>query len=200
MISIKEQWIEIGEKPTKHFFQLENKHQSWNSILELRVNNTLVTSIINKNQTCGIPDRSIYENLFFLRDTIDYVQHKQLSATISSLDQEKAFDRVNHMLTPFNFGSHFCRWVEVVYNDINSTVINNGCLSSPFRLELGVRQGFLLSTLLYCLVVGTLGQAICQQNLIEGIQIPVSKQQQSKVSQYADDTTLILANDYSITQ
>ena len=46
----------------------------------------------------------------------------------------------------------------------------------------------------------TLGQAIRQDNAIEGIQIPGSKQQQSKVSQYAIDTKLILANDYSITQ
>ena len=68
--------------------------------------------IINKDQTCGIPDRSIYENLFLLRDTIDYVKHKELSAAIISLDQEKAFDRVNHgflqrVLTRFNFGPHF---------------------------------------------------------------------------------------------
>ena len=34
--------------------------------------------IINKDQTCGIPDRSIYENLFLLRDTIDYVKHKRI--------------------------------------------------------------------------------------------------------------------------
>ena len=87
--------------------------------------------IINKNQTCGIPDRSIYENLFLLRDKIDYVKHKELSAAIISLDQEKAFDRVNHgflqrVLTRFNFGPHFRRWVDVVYHDITSNVINNG--------------------------------------------------------------------------
>ena len=43
-------------------------------------------------------------------------------------------------------------------------------------------------------------QAIRQDNTIEGFQIPGSKQQQSKVSQYAGDTTLILAYDYSVTQ
>ena len=78
--------------------------------------------IINKDQTCGIPERSIYQNLFLLRDTIHYVKHKQLSAAIISLDQEKAFDRVNHgflqrMLIRFNFGPHFRRWVDVVYNE-----------------------------------------------------------------------------------
>lgn len=49
-------------------------------------------------------------------------------------------------------------------------------------------------------MVETLGQAIRLDSTIEGIQIPGSNNKQSKVSQYADDTTLILANDYSITR
>ena len=170
-------------------------------VLANRLRNVL-PRIINKDQTCGIPDRSIYENLFLLWDTIDYVQHKHLSAAIISLDQEKAFDRVNHefLHRVFNFGPYFGRWVNVVYNNITSHVINNGWLSSPFRLERGVRQGCPLSPLLYCLVVEILGQAIRRDDTIEGIQIPGCNQQQSKVSQYADDTTLILANNYSITR
>ena len=83
--------------------------------------------IINKDQRCGIPYHSIYENLFLLRDTIDYVQHKHLLAAIISLDQEKAFDRLNHkllhrVLTRFNFGPLFRRRVNVVYTDITSNV------------------------------------------------------------------------------
>ena len=77
-------------------------------------------------------------------------------------------------------------------------VTNNGWLSKSFTLKRGVRQGCLLSPLLYCLVVETLGQAICRDPSIEGIRIPGSLNKQSKVSQYADDTTLILANDFSI--
>ena len=159
--------------------------------------------ILSEDQTCGVPGRSIFENLFLLRDTIDYAQEKQLSAAVISLDQEKAFDRVNHaflqrVLTKFNFGPSFRKWIGVVYTDITSVVINNGWLSSPFSLQRGVRQGCPLSPLLYCLVVETLGQAIRCDSSIQGIQIPGSQNKQSKVSQYADDTTLILANDYSI--
>ena len=87
----------------------------------------------------------------------------------------------------------------MIYTDITSLVINNGWLSSPFSLQRGVRKGCPLSPLLYCLVVETLGQAIQCDTSIQGIQIPGSKYKQCKVSQYADDTTLILANDYSIT-
>jgi len=103
------------------------------------------------------------------------------------------------VLTHFNFRPHFRLCVNVVYNNITSNVINNSWLSLPFHLERGISEAA-LSPLLYCLIVETLGQAIRRDDKIEGIQIPRSTQQQSKVSQYADDTTLILANDYSITR
>ena len=163
----------------------------------------VIPLVLRENQTCGVPDRSIFENLFLIWDTIEFVNHKQLSAAVISLDQEKAFDRVNHgflqrVLDCFNFGPTFKRWVNVVYTDIRSNVINNGWLSQPFTLEQGVRQSCPLSPLLYCLVAETLGPAIRRDSNIEGIQIPGSKCKQSKVSQYADDTTLILANEFSI--
>ena len=45
MIPSKAQWIEMAEKPTKYFFQLENKRQSRNSITELHVNNSSVSTL-----------------------------------------------------------------------------------------------------------------------------------------------------------
>ena len=68
--------------------------------------------ILNEDQTCAVPGRSIFENLFLLRDTIDYIKLKNIPAALISLDQEKAFDRVNHaflqrVLDRFNFGPDF---------------------------------------------------------------------------------------------
>ena len=114
----------------------------------------VLPNILSEDQTCGVPGRSIFENLFLLRDTIEFAKHKQLPAAIISLDQEKAFDRVNNnflqrVLERFNFGPDFRRWVKVIYTDISSTVINNSWLSSSFPLQRGVRQGCPLSPLLY---------------------------------------------------
>ena len=103
------------------------------------------------------------------------------------------------MLTRFNFRPSFRQWVNIVYTDTQSCVLHNGWLLAKIKLDQGVRQGCPLSPLLYCLVAETLGQAIRRDNSIPGIPIPgVNKQ--SKVSQYADDTTLILAENYTITQ
>jgi len=97
-------------------------------------------NILSKDQTCGVPGRSIFENLFFLRDMIDFVKHKQLPAAIINLDQEMEFDRVNHsflqrILEKFSVGPDFRSWVWVIYTDRTSLVINNGWLSSPFPLQ-----------------------------------------------------------------
>ena len=76
--------------------------------------------IIHPNQTCDIPNRSINNNLWLLRDLIDYATGKQDTAIIFSLDQEKAFDRVSHnflikVLSKFGFGPRFCKWIETLY-------------------------------------------------------------------------------------
>ena len=51
--------------------------------------------IIGEEQSCGVPHRNIHENLMVLRDTIDYVNWENLEAAVISIDQEKAFDRIN---------------------------------------------------------------------------------------------------------
>lgn len=107
---------------------------------------------------------------------------------------------LQRVLERFHFGPTFRQWVPVLYHNIDSVVINTGWLSSPFVLQRGVRQGCPLSPLLYCLVAETLGQAIRRDPSIEGISLPGTPHRQSNVSQYADDTTLILVNDFSVTQ
>ena len=44
IIDSKEKWTELGEKPTRYFYQLETQRQTCNSITELHVKNLTVTS------------------------------------------------------------------------------------------------------------------------------------------------------------
>ncbi|KAJ4431246.1 hypothetical protein ANN_19843 [Periplaneta americana] len=53
--------------------------------------------IFEKGQTCGIPNKSIIDNLTAIRDTILYhEEHPNESGALVSLGFEKAFDKVNH--------------------------------------------------------------------------------------------------------
>lgn len=91
-----------------------------------------------------------------MKNIIDYCKQKQLPLAFISLDQEKAFDRINYdflfqTLSAFNFGPSLIRWIKTLYNDVCSSVIVNNHISDPITLHRGLRQGCSLSPLLYVL-------------------------------------------------
>ena len=77
--------------------------------------------IIHSDQTYCVPDRSIMDNIFCVRDILDVCKVYDLDVGIVSLDQENAFDRVDHSylfsaLKAFGFGDVFLSWVGLLYN------------------------------------------------------------------------------------
>ena len=58
-----------------------------------------------------------------------------------------------------------------MYNNIESTVMNNGNTSQYFKLERGVRQGCPLSAYLFLITIETLANKIRNDNSIKGITI-----------------------------
>ena len=55
----------------------------------------VVHLVVNRDQTCRVPGRFIGENVSLLRDLVSYTSEVDVPAAPSSLDQEKAFDRVD---------------------------------------------------------------------------------------------------------
>ena len=160
-------------------------------------------SIVHRDQTCGVVGRSIFSNLQLIRDTLDMIDKTDEPGILVTLDQEKAFDRVDHeflmrTLAKFGFGPSFCRWVGLFYNDVFSRVICNGDLSAPVFLWRGVRQGCPLSPLLYVLVSEVLSTQIRKCNQIEGFRLPGAGGLQFKLSQYADDATNFVKSERSL--
>ena len=56
---------------------------------------TILDQAIFKEQTCGIPNRSVFSNLFTIRELIHHGKFKNINSYIVSMDQEKAFDKVD---------------------------------------------------------------------------------------------------------
>ena len=84
-------------------------------VLSLRLSKVL-EFIIDPDQPCSVPGRKITSNLHILRDVLDYIDRTNETGILISLDQEKAFDRVNRtfllnllslsvFVHPFVFGS-----------------------------------------------------------------------------------------------
>ena len=163
---------------------------------------TVMSTIIGPDQTCGVRGRTISSNLFLIRDLLEYVDREEIPLALLSLDQEKAFDRVDwgflrRTLETFNFGPTFLRWITLFYTNIESAVVINGWTSSFFKPSRGVRQGCPLSPLLYVLTIEVLAVSLRTSPGITGVQLPGSLEQ-FKCSGYADDTTVAATSDASI--
>lgn len=163
---------------------------------------TVLPKIIHLDQTCAVKGRSIFDNIHLLRNIIDYVEQKNVSACFISLDQEKAFDRVSwsylyDTLTAFGFDNDFLRWIKLLYTDISSSVIVNNFVSESFPIKRGVRQGCSLSPLLYVICLEPFANKIRSLEEIKGLKL-FGTNSEAKFSAYADDSTGILTTDTSI--
>ena len=160
-------------------------------------------SIVHRDQTCGVVGRSIFSNLQLIRDTLDMICKTDETGILITLDQEKAFDRVDHsflmrVLSSFGFGPSFCKWFSLFYHNVFSRVICNGRLSAPISLERGVRQGCPLSPLLYVLVSEVLSTQVRKCDEVVGFRLPGAAGLQFKISQYADDATIFVKTETSL--
>ena len=165
-------------------------------VLTLRLSKVL-ESIVNPDQTCSVPGRSILSNVTLLRDIIDFIQETDECAILFSLDQEKAFDRVDRtfllqLLEVYGFGPDFCRWLTTLYDDAFMQIIINDRLSSKVCLQRGVRQGDPLSPLLYVICVEVLASLIRRSPEIEGFLLPGANGLQARARLYADDVFAVL--------
>ena len=132
-------------------------------MLAIRLSKVLPT-IINSDQTY-VPGRNIALNTHTLNDEIKYANSKNIQAAILFIDQEKAFDRVDHSfliktLEHLNFGNSFVTWIKILMKNVTSQVKINGFLTEPFSMTRGIKQGDPLSALLYVTIDEILGNQI----------------------------------------
>ena len=127
-------------------------------------------------------------------DVIFETQSNDIPGLVLSIDFEKAFDTVSwnfidKALDYFNLGPSIKRWVKLFYNGAESCIIQNGFMSSFFKLHRGCRQGDPISPYIFLICAEILGQMLRKNKSIKGI---VIKGTENKISQYADDTQIFL--------
>ncbi|CAM2103784.1 unnamed protein product [Caretta caretta] len=123
----------------------------------LRLGSGLV-DMVHPDQTYTVPGCIIFDNLYLVRDLLELGCRDGLSFALLSLDQEKAFDRVDHgyllsTLRVFGFGPQFVGFLQVLYASAECLVRLNQTLTEPVSFGRGVRQGFPLSGQLYALAI-----------------------------------------------
>ncbi|KAK3538386.1 hypothetical protein QTP86_001553 [Hemibagrus guttatus] len=79
----------------------------------------VMEQLIHQDQTYCVPDRSIFDNVYLIRDILDVSRLLGLKTGLIFLDQEKAFDRVEHeylwkVLETFGFNPGFVAMIKIL--------------------------------------------------------------------------------------
>ena len=128
------------------------------------------------------------------RDLIDIANKENNTAAFIFLDQEKAFDRVNHnflfkVMRSFGIGESFIEWIHLFYSNASAVLNVNGFLSKPIPFNRGVKQGCPLSSFLYVMVIEILALQLRANPNIVGFRIGGEK---IVSAHYMDDATIII--------
>ncbi len=157
----------------------------------------VISQVIHPDQSYCVPRRSIVDNISLIRDALEVSKLLNLDFGLISLDQEKAFDRVEHLylwktLEAFGFKQDFIKMVQVLYSEVESVLKINGGLCAPFQVKRGVRQGCALSGMLYSLAIEPLLQQLREK--IKGLHLPDCKITKNVcLSAYADDVIVFVS-------
>ena len=81
----------------------------------------VISDLIGPEQTFAVKGISIQDNLHLIRRVLEGIKDDTETALIS-LDQSKAFDRVDHrflasVLETAGFEPEFCRWISMMYHN-----------------------------------------------------------------------------------
>ena len=137
-----------------------------------------------------------------IQDIMFYTKRMNSLGIAIFLDFQKAFDSIEWeylkaALKAFNFGPNLLNWIDVLYNEASSCVINNGHSTSFFHLQRGVRQGCPLSGLLFIIGIELFARALKNDQSIKGVNVETKE---IKIMQYADDTTVFVKDEESVEQ
>ena len=86
----------------------------------------VISDLIGPEQTFAVKGRSIQNNLHLIREVLEGIEDDTEAALIS-LDQSKAFDRVDHrflasVLETAGFQPEFRRWISMMYHNPQAVV------------------------------------------------------------------------------
>ena len=122
--------------------------------------------------------RKLDENINLVTETIRYINNDAPHAggLLLMLDNEKAFDRVQwpfmlKCLRAFGLPEAFVAGVRTMYTDIHTAVKTNGRLGAPFGVTSGIRQGCVLSALLY-VITQEVQLRMVRRGAVRGVEIP----------------------------
>lgn len=153
--------------------------------------------LISKDQTGFMQGRNISSNIQKIMDLSSYCEKENVDAIVLVADFENCFDSielrsVDKILHYFGFGPNIRSMVQLLFQDIQLSVLSNGYTTDWFDLERGLLQGNPVASYLYLYTGQLLNDRLMANHSIKGINI---NGQEIKSIQFADDLNLPLLFD-----
>ena len=188
----KEQWKIENYRPIT---LLNTDYKTYTKTLALKLAK-IAKTMIHEDQAGFVPQRSLYDHTKTTNLAIEYCEMMDKNGCIVALDQEKAYDKIDHeylwqILTHYEFPKEFINRIKELYKDTGKAIIINGVVTKQYKVQRGVHQGDPMSCLLYNFAIEPLADAIRQSNL-KGIKINEDVNRLI-VSLFADDTLVYLS-------
>ncbi|KAL9960159.1 hypothetical protein ACROYT_G033572 [Oculina patagonica] len=126
-------------------------------IILTRIQNA-VDNQLRKEQAGFRKGRSCTEQIFTLRNIIEQCMEWQASLHLNFIDFEKAFDSVHRitlwkLLRLYGVPHKIIRMIQALYKDFTCSVLHEGNLTPWFAVKTGVKQGCMLSFLLFLITL-----------------------------------------------
>jgi hypothetical protein len=154
-------------------------------------------NFIDCNQNAFIKKRSIHNNFMLVNQLIKGLHKKKITAMFIKLDVSKAFNTVNwsymlDILSYLGFGDCWRGWISMLWATSSSSFLVNGLSGQRICHHRGVRQGDLLSPMLFLLAMELLHllfQRAQQLGVLNPLQGCCTK---FRMSMYADDAAVFI--------
>ena len=153
--------------------------------------------LIHEDQKGFMKSRRISSNIRCILDIMHQLERQEEEGVVISIDFCKCFDKIERVaikgaMRYFNFGEGIIRWIDLLYKNSASQVINNGFLSAPIPIERSVKQGGPASPYFFLLIAEVLAIELRNNRIITGF---YAGEFRKLFGQYADDINLFCKND-----
>jgi hypothetical protein len=158
----------------------------------------LMNDLVSNAQSAFIKKRSIHDNFLYVRNLAKRFHKNKTPALLFKLDIRKAFDSVRwefivDLLQRRGFPSRFRNWITALLTTSSSRVLLNGIAGYPIVHGRGLRQGDLLSPLLFVLAIDPLAKILegaTRHGLLHKLR---GRGNILRTSLYADDAAVFVA-------
>ena len=118
----------------------------------------VLDQLIFETQNSFVGGRQIHDLVFIANECVDSRGKSKVPGVVCKLDIEKAYDHMNweallNLLNRMSFRVKWCKWIHTCISTIQFSVLINGSLADFFGSLRGLRQGNLLSLMLFFIMM-----------------------------------------------